>query len=339
MTNAAQAGSAGLSAGLTLKTWATSYNADLESDWFFMRKYVAIQPSSSVGSSEFAYYSSGYLESHIFDTQISSAFGSVTFSTIGSGIALVKVRSGDLSDLSDASSFSTCTPMSSGYDMTLNNCVDDDDRYMQYRIELSVDNDNIVNIQDITLGYDEYDPTLDAAYGNVSVSTSSDFTSGTGTNTLVSGDSLGLSTTSDFSGNKYRLPVVFHNAEANERTNFQQKLVLNTANLISAGRMREDCGDIRVTTTSGTAVSYFLESGCNTSSTIIWVKIPSLAASDDTTLYVYYGASDLTSLSSANDVFLYYDTFASDPGITHSQWYVATGNYYDVSYVNITHFL
>jgi hypothetical protein len=59
----------------------------------------------------------------------------------------------------------------------------------------------------------------------VSVSTSSDFTSGTGTNTLVSGDSFVFSTTSDFSGNKYRLPVVFHNAGQRE-TNFQKSLFL-----------------------------------------------------------------------------------------------------------------
>jgi hypothetical protein len=62
-----------------------------------MRKYVAIQPSSCVGSSEFAYYSSGYLESKYLIIQISSALGCVTFSTIGVVIALVKVRSGDLS--------------------------------------------------------------------------------------------------------------------------------------------------------------------------------------------------------------------------------------------------
>ncbi|MBU5537692.1 MAG: DUF2341 domain-containing protein, partial [Candidatus Aenigmarchaeota archaeon] len=53
-------------------------------------------------------------------------------------------------------------------------------------------------------------------------------------------------------------------------TDYQIMLTLDTAQLISTGKMRSDCGDIRFTDSDGsTQLSYWLESGCNTASTKI----------------------------------------------------------------------
>jgi hypothetical protein len=61
--------------------------------------------------------------------------------------------------------------------------------------------------------------------------------------------------------------------------------------------MRSDCGDIRFTDSDGqTQLNYWIESGCNTSSTKIWVKVPSIPANSTKTIYVYYGNSSATSL-------------------------------------------
>jgi len=77
--------------------------------------------------------------------------------------------------------------------------------------------------------------------------------------------------------------------------------------------MRTDCGDIRFTDSDGTTLlNYWLESGCNTASTKIWVKVPEIPASSNKTIYVYYGNSEATSLSNGEAVFDFFATFGSD---------------------------
>ncbi len=77
-------------------------------------------------------------------------------------------------------------------------------------------------------------------------------------------------------------------------TNFVGKFYLDTASLINAGRMRSDCGDLRVYQ-GNTKLSYQLVSGCGTASTQVNVLIPSISGS--TSLELYYGDADLTSES------------------------------------------
>jgi len=81
-------------------------------------------------------------------------------------------------------------------------------------------------------------------------------------------------------------------------TNYEGNITLDTASLITAGKLRSDCGDIRVKDSDGTTdLNYWVESGCNTSGTIIWFKKPSLPAGSSAVV-LKYGDSALTSLSS-----------------------------------------
>lgn len=77
-----------------------------------------------------------------------------------------------------------------------------------------------------------------------------------------------------------KLPVYISNGNS-DLTNFQVKIILNTAALISANKMKSDCGDLRVFDTDGTtSLNYWIVDGtCNTASTEIWVKVPSLPSS------------------------------------------------------------
>jgi len=77
--------------------------------------------------------------------------------------------------------------------------------------------------------------------------------------------------------------------------------------------MRSDCGDIRFTDSDAqTLISYWIQSGCNTTSTQIWVKVPSIPASSTKTIYVYYGNSGATTQSSGSNTFLFFDNFETD---------------------------
>ena len=106
---------------------------------------------------------------------------------------------------------------------------------------------------------------------------------------------------------QYRIPVTITETSGSSLTDYQVKITLDTASLISAGKMNNDCSDIRVVDSDDiTALSFWIEDGtCNSTSTVIWAKVPSLTASSSKTIYVYYGvirtfniqnneASDLT---------------------------------------------
>ncbi|HEX7034059.1 MAG TPA: DUF2341 domain-containing protein [Nitrososphaera sp.] len=93
-------------------------------------------------------------------------------------------------------------------------------------------------------------------------------------------------------------------------TDYQVNFTMNTAALISAGKMRSDCADINVTDSDmGTPLSYWLESGCNTGSTTIWTKVPSIP-NGGKDIYVFYGKPNAsTNASSINNTFDIYETF------------------------------
>ena len=72
-----------------------------------------------------------------------------------------------------------------------------------------------------------------------------------------------------------------------------------------------DYDDIRFTTSDGTTLcDYWIESSSASTATI-WVEVPSIAGSGDTTLYLYYGNSSATAGSSIANTFPYGDAFAS----------------------------
>ncbi|MGB9833122.1 MAG: DUF2341 domain-containing protein, partial [Caldisericum exile] len=101
----------------------------------------------------------------------------------------------------------------------------------------------------------------------------------------------------------YRKPIIVDNSSnANALTNYQVLITLDTASLISAGKMRSDGGDIRFTDSDGTTlIDYWVESGINTANTKIWVKVPSIPASSTKTIYVYYGNPSASSASNIDN--------------------------------------
>ncbi len=112
----------------------------------------------------------------------------------------------------------------------------------------------------------------------------------------------------------FRRPIIINNSQnSNELTDYQVKLMLDTESLIAQGKMRSDCGDIRFVDSDGsTLLKYWIETGtCNSSNTVIWIKIPSIPASSTKTIYMFYGNPLAASLSNADDVFIFFDDFNS----------------------------
>jgi len=137
------------------------------------------------------------------------------------------------------------------------------------------------------------------------------------------------------SGWKYRIPITISNS-GGALSNYQIQITVNTASLISAGKMRSDCGDIRFTDSDGTTlINYWVNPvDINSQYTRIFIKVPSIP-SGSKTIYMYYGNPSATSQSNADNVFELFDWFYYDNGVINTnKWGVWT--YSDTSSSSIT---
>jgi hypothetical protein len=116
-------------------------------------------------------------------------------------------------------------------------------------------------------------------------------------------------------GWSYRRTVIVDNSfSSTALTDYQIIIRLNTAYLIQQGKMRSDCGDIRVTDSSGNLLPIWIDPATkNFWGTKIYVKVPSIPANGTVTLYLFYGNPDATDISDGSATFDFFDDF---PGTT-----------------------
>lgn len=105
-----------------------------------------------------------------------------------------------------------------------------------------------------------------------------------------------------FSEGGYNRTITINNPSGGTLTNTAVPIILDTASLITATKMKSDCGDIRLEETDGeTALSYWIED-CNSNDTIVWVLVPNIPIAGKD-IRMTYGNSSLTSQSSLANVF------------------------------------
>lgn len=122
----------------------------------------------------------------------------------------------------------------------------------------------------------------------------------------------------------YRQTVALTNS-GSAQTDFQVSITLDTATLITAGKMQSDCDDIRVLDNTGKVLPYWIETGnnaCNTSTTAIWVKVPSISTTGNA-VFVYYGNPSAISQQDGNAVFAFFDDF-SGSSVDSTKWTSST---------------
>lgn len=132
-----------------------------------------------------------------------------------------------------------------------------------------------------------------------------------------------------FGPSYYRREISFDNTpNPSPLTDYEASFTFDTATEIAAGKMRSDCGDIRIKANNQISnLPYWVEEGsCNTSSTRIWTKIPTIPASGFLSIYMTYGNPNLTSIASCEDVFVFCDDF-SDGTLDTSIWEEDTGQF------------
>ncbi len=104
----------------------------------------------------------------------------------------------------------------------------------------------------------------------------------------------------------YTQPISIQENSGTEVLNYQLQLTINTATPIAAGQMLADGSDLRFTSecSGGTSFNYWIESGINTASTKIWVKVDTLHANAVRTIYMQYGNAIAGATSSIQQTFV-----------------------------------
>src|SRR6185369_11683563 len=89
----------------------------------------------------------------------------------------------------------------------------------------------------------------------------------------------------------YRKQITIGNSGAAITSARKVKIEVDTATLISAGKMQSNCNDTRFTNEKGELLQFFIDTNvdaCNTSSTDYYVKINQIA-NPVQYIYMYYG--------------------------------------------------
>jgi len=99
---------------------------------------------------------------------------------------------------------------------------------------------------------------------------------------------------------------------SNALSNYQQKVVLSISNF-DFSKANSDGSDIRfLDNDDSTPLSYWIEGWDSSGQTAtIWVKVPSIPASSNYTIYMYFGNASATSESNGDNTFAFFDDFST----------------------------
>ena len=102
------------------------------------------------------------------------------------------------------------------------------------------------------------------------------------------------------------VPITITENSATASTGYQMRLVLDTST------MAPNAADLRfgADVAGTTLLDYWIESGAGTATTVVWVKLPALAASGTLTIYMFSGNPSAVTASTVN-VFDYVDANAN----------------------------
>ena len=103
----------------------------------------------------------------------------------------------------------------------------------------------------------------------------------------------------------YRNQITVTENSGSDLSNYQVLVRVNTATLITQGKMNTDGSDIRFSTgcDGNNFVAFWIERYLNTDSTEIWLRVPLIPDSGTTTLWMFYGNPNANDQSDFGSVF------------------------------------
>jgi hypothetical protein len=107
---------------------------------------------------------------------------------------------------------------------------------------------------------------------------------------------------------EYRKAVNLTENSGENLEDYQVEISVDTEALISEDKMQNDCSDLRFVQ-NDVELDYWIESGCNTAGTSVWVEVPSIPAGSTSQINLYYGNSEASSKSNKSKTFTLWDDF------------------------------
>lgn len=128
----------------------------------------------------------------------------------------------------------------------------------------------------------------------------------------------------------YRREIVITENSGSPLTNYQVNISFDTQTPIAAGNMQADCDDMRIrnsTSPGNVSFHFWVEPPtCNTTDTQIWVKVPTIAASTNTSIFLYYGNAAVANIENGNRTFTDFQDFDEQGHAeTISNWSTTSG--------------
>lgn len=120
-----------------------------------------------------------------------------------------------------------------------------------------------------------------------------------------------------FPGWSYNSAVTVDNtANASTLTDYQVRLTVDTASLIADGQLNADGSDLRFADGAvANELCFWVESGLNSASTVVWVRVPSVPASSTVDIQMVHGNPDASAAGNADCVFDLFEDFSTDLGV------------------------
>ena len=123
-------------------------------------------------------------------------------------------------------------------------------------------------------------------------------------------------------GWQYKDAIRIQENSGAQKINYQVLLTVNTATLVTAGKMLATGDDLRFAKDCNGSIlyNYWIESGMNTATTQIWVMIDTLAASGTRIMNMFYGNNTATAASNFTATFPNQKIVAAAEAITDTVW-------------------
>lgn len=103
-------------------------------------------------------------------------------------------------------------------------------------------------------------------------------------------------------------------------SDYQIKIIFNSNSLISQGKMKSDCSDMRfLDIDNKTVIPHWIESGCNEIYTNVWVRVPKIPAYSLAYIYLIYGDKLALDTGNPDGVFDLFDHFKGST-LDASKW-------------------
>ena len=131
----------------------------------------------------------------------------------------------------------------------------------------------------------------------------------------------------------YRIPVTITHPGTTSLTDYQVEISLD--NTFNWADLNSDTTDIRFTGSDGvTPLDFWVEEWTHSTSALIWVKVPAIAAGTNTTIYFYYGNDNpsVTSASNGENTFAFFDGFNGED--LSEKWNIIIDNVASTSVAN-----